>query len=233
MRPALPVESLDAFRLPQAPMSGRSSLRGGGPRRRSQIPSRRFHGWAQDFFVADQGIGYVDGRLSGRIAAGSLIPRIFADSPLLHVDGRGESRAERSVRRRAALHFLNSSLDPVPAILRAGPGGVQPVHPEWFARRGRSSEAAARAHRERRDRRRDADDVRLRPEERRPGERRFQRRSIPHRAAEADRRDTKLELSGGADTARRVWNLSAKGGASLSILKLGFSRPSRPRDRRR
>ena len=34
--------------------------------------------------------------------------------------------------------------------------------------------------------------------------------------------DTNLELSGGADAGRRVWNLSAKGGASLSILKLAF-----------
>ncbi len=34
--------------------------------------------------------------------------------------------------------------------------------------------------------------------------------------------DTNLELSGGADAGRRMWNLSAKGGASLSILKLAF-----------
>ena len=61
--------------------------------------------------MADQGIGYVDGRLSvtnRRLA----IPRIFADSPLLHVEGRGEIVLNDRYDGELHFNFLDSSLDP-------------------------------------------------------------------------------------------------------------------------
>ncbi len=138
---ALPIESLDTFRLPQTPITGGLRFEANGSGEFAN-PTYDFKGWSQDFFVADQGIGYVGAELTvnrGRL----LIPRVFAESPLLHIDGRGEVALNDRYDGNLHFTFVEQLPGSLLAILRPGPGGVQPVHAGRVARCRRSAPRAA------------------------------------------------------------------------------------------
>ena len=216
----LPIESLEAFRISQAPASGGLRFEAEG-RGAFANPSYEFHGWAQDFFVADQGIGYVDGRLSvngNRL----VIPRMFADSPLLHVEGRGEITLNDRYDSELHFNFVDSSLDPYLRFVAQAPaafnrfilgGSLDVAGPLKMPH-----ELAVAAV---------IDDATLTMfdydlKNAGPVSVTFRNDTFRIGQLKLTGAETSLELSGDADAGRRMWNLSAKGGASLSILKLAF-----------
>ena len=217
---ALPIESLDAFRLPQTPITGGLRFEANGSGEFAN-PTYDFKGWSQDFFVADQGIGYVGAELTvnrGRL----LIPRVFAESPLLHIDGRGEVALNDRYDGNLHFTFVNSSLDPYLRFFAQAPAAFNrftldgsldvagPLRvPHELTVSGVIDKADIMMF-----------DYRLKNDG--PVNVAFKDDAFRIGQLRLTGEDTKLELSGGGDTARRVWNLSAKGAASLSILKLVF-----------
>ena len=217
---ALPIEALDNFKIEQTPLSGglRFEATGSGG---FESPAYEFRGWAPDFFVADQGIGYVEARLT--VSGGRLsIPRVFADSPLLHIEGRGE--VALNDRYDGQLHFTfgDSSLDPYLRFFARAPaafnrfiltGSLDVAGPLALPHEVSADVVIDNAELTMFDYDLDNDGpVRLS----------FKNDELHIGQLKLIGADTNLDLSGGADVGRRVWKLMAKGGASLSILKFAF-----------
>jgi hypothetical protein len=216
----LPIESLEAFRFPQAPITGGLRFEAEG-RGAFSNPSYEFHGWAQDFFVADQGIGYVDGRLTV-VDNKLIIPRMFADSPLLHVEARGEIALNERYDSELHFNFVDSSIDPYLRFFAQAPAAFNrfilsgsldvagPLRaPHEIAVAAVVDDATLTMF-----------DYDLKNDG--PVNVAFKNDLFEVGRLKLIGADTNLELTGGADAGRRLWNLSAKGAASLSILKFAF-----------
>jgi hypothetical protein len=216
----LPIESLDNFKIPQTPLSGglRFEATGSGE---FANPAYEFRGWASDFFVADQGIGYVEARLT--VSRGRLsIPRIFADSPLLHVEGRGEVALNDRYDGELHFNFGDSSLDPYLRFFARAPaafnrfiltGSLDVAGPLAFPHEVSATAVVDNAELTMFDYDLGNDG---------PVNLTFKNDELQIGQLKLVGADTNLEVSGGADLGRRVWKLMGKGGASLSILKFVF-----------
>ena len=217
---ALPIESLDAFRIPQAPMSGglRFEAEGSGE---FQNPSYSFKGSSEDFFIADQGIGYIGAELIVRDRR-LQIPRLFADSPLLHVEGRGGMALNDRYDGELHMNFVNSSLDPYLRFFARAPaafnrfiltGSLDVVGPLAVPHELAATTTIDAAELTMFDYRLVNDG---------PVTVSFDDDVVRIGQLRLSGEDTELELAGAADAGQRVWNLSANGGASLSVLKFVF-----------
>jgi hypothetical protein len=218
--PALPVDSLANFRIPAAPLSGglRFEAEGSGA---FDNPTYSFRGSVPDLFAGDQGIGHVEGQLtvSNRRMA---ISRLFADSNLIHVDGRGEIQLNERYDSELHLTFVESSLDP---YLRFFAGPSSPFN--RFILSGSLDLAGPLAAPEEMSARAVIDDALLTMfdynlEEQGPITLDYRDKDFRIEQVRLTGTDTNLELTGGADVGARTWGLSARGGASLSILQLVF-----------
>jgi translocation and assembly module TamB len=147
---------------------------------------------------------------------------MFADSPLLHVEGRGEVTLNDRYDSELHFNFVDSSLDPYLRFFARAPaafnrfilGGSLDVSgplkmPHELAVAAVIDDATLTMF-----------DYDLRNDG--PVNVSFRNDAFRIGQLKLTGADTNLELSGGADAGRRMWNLSAKGGASLSILKLAF-----------
>jgi len=106
----IPVESLDNFKMPSAPLSGRLKFTAAGAAPFAS-PTYSFQGTIDDLFVGDQGVGRVQGRLSVNNEVLS-IERVAANSGLLDVEGRGTIALNDTSDADFHLRFTQSSLDP-------------------------------------------------------------------------------------------------------------------------
>jgi hypothetical protein len=218
----IPIESLDNFRLDAAPLTGRLRFTATGASEFDR-PSYSFRGTVEDLFAGDQGIGRVQGqiRVDGQTL---LIERLVANSALLDVDGRGTIALNDRYDGNLHLRFTESSLDPylkffapelspyTRVILSGSLDVVGPLkNPRELAVETTIDDNGATLTMFDYDLRNDGP-ITLAYDDQTFRIGRFQLTGT----------DTNLQLAGGADARRRVWDLSARGDASLSILQLVF-----------
>jgi hypothetical protein len=216
----IPVESLQNFQFPSAPLSGRLKFTASGASE-FDAPSYRFSGSIDDLFIGDQGVGQVRGDI--RIENQTLwIERLLATSSLLYVDGHGSLALDD--RYDANLHwdFIQSSLDPylkffgpefsryTRAIISGSLDVKGPLKvPDELAVSTSIDDATLTLF-----------DYELKND----GPVRL---SFAEDAFRVDQlrlrgRDTNLTLTGRANRGARTWDLAASGNASLAILQLFF-----------
>jgi hypothetical protein len=106
----VPVQSLENFRFPKAPLTGllNFSVSGAGT---FDNPSYRFRGDIADLFIGDEGIGFVDGefRVQNKVLA---ISSLNITSSRLQAFGSGSIALNDESDAALSLSFTNSSLDP-------------------------------------------------------------------------------------------------------------------------
>lgn len=216
----IPVETLDNFKVPQAPLSGRLRFNASGAST-FEAPKYSFRGSIDDLFAGDQGIGRVQGQL--RVDGDTLIiERVVANSGLLDVDGRGTIQLNERYDGTVHLRFTQSSIDPYLKFVapRLSPytraivsGSVDVSGP--LAIPADMTMAAS------------IDDATLTLydyELKNDGSVQLAFRNQLFQVAQFKLKgsDTNLQLTGTADGRARMWDLSASGNASLSILQLFF-----------
>ncbi|MCC7010398.1 MAG: translocation/assembly module TamB domain-containing protein [Acidobacteria bacterium] len=217
---AVAVEQLDAFKLEQAPLSGRLRFTATGAGAFSS-PTYAFRGVIDDLFAGDQGVGRVQGQF--RVAGRTLvIERVVANSGLLDVDARGAISLDELYDGTLHFRFTESSLDPylkfvAPAIspytraIVSGSLDVSgPLRTPMDLTVGVTIDDAALTLYDYELRNDGAVQLAF-------GEGGFAIQRFALRGS-----DTSLVLSGGADVRGRRWHMSAAGDASLSILQLFF-----------
>ena len=217
---AIPVESLDNFRVPSAPLSGRLKFTAAGAAR-FDSPAYTFQGSIDDLFVGDQGVGRVQGRVS--IANDVLsIERMAANSGLLDVEGRGTIALNDTSDADLHLRFTESSLDPylkffapkISPYARAILSGAVDVNGPLGTPAKLGIDATIN----------DATLTLLDYDLKNDGVVRLTYRDeqfVVNQLRLAGQ-DTRLTLSGTADARGRLWHLSTEGAASLSILQAFF-----------
>jgi TamB, inner membrane protein subunit of TAM complex len=106
----IPVESLDNFKVAQAPLSGmlQFTARGAGA---FASPSYEFTGQVADLFAGDEGVGQVSGHLIVRNKS-LTVDQFTASSARLQVVGSGTIALDDQYDADLSLVFLNTSIDP-------------------------------------------------------------------------------------------------------------------------
>jgi hypothetical protein len=114
----LPLESIAAAEVPQAPLSGllQFSASGSGSFER---PRYEVRGRVEDLFIADEGIGQVTGRFTVRDQQ-LTIDLLEAASPRLMVSGSGRIALTPETDAELTFRFSDTSLDPYVRAFRAG-----------------------------------------------------------------------------------------------------------------
>jgi hypothetical protein len=216
----VPVESLENFRMPAAPLSGRLRFTAAGAAP-FDAPAYTFQGAVDDLFVGDQGIGRVQGRLN--VANNVLsIERLAANSSLLDVEGRGTIALDAGSDADLHLRFTQSSLDPylkffaprispyARAILSGAVDVTGPLSaPEQLAIDATVNDATLTLL-----------DYDLRNDG--PIHLTYAHEQFAVGQLKLQGRDTNLALTGTADAHARQWHLGTEGAASLSILQAFF-----------
>lgn len=224
----IPVESLDNFQVPQAPLSGRLHFTADGAGEFS-APRYSFDGSILDLFVGSEGIGAVAGRftVSGKVMS---IERFQASSGRLDVNGSGTIAFDDKYTSDLRVRFQQTALDPylkfvlsqdVSPYTRILVGGSVAVHGPLASLDGLAVDATID----------DASLTLFDYELRNDGPVRLRLDDGVVRIAAPDGsparpaaltlkgHDTNLTLTGGADTRARTVDLRATGDASLSILQ--------------
>ena len=106
----IPVQLLDNFQFPKAPLTGLLNFEASGSSTFDN-PSYDFTGRIGDLFVGDEGIGFVDGTLHVRNKV-LVIERINVASARLQVFGSGSIALNDAADARFDLTFTNSLIDP-------------------------------------------------------------------------------------------------------------------------
>ncbi len=107
---AIPVESLDQFRLERAPLSGALTFRADGAGEFDN-PSYQFRGQIPDLFAGDEGIGPVEATLAIKNDV-LMIERLSAASSRLQVVGRGTIALDDAMTSDLRVTFQRTSIDP-------------------------------------------------------------------------------------------------------------------------
>jgi len=216
----IPVESLDNFRLPDAPLSGRLKFTAAGAAPFNS-PAYTFQGAVDDLFIGDQGIGQLQGWLS--VANDVLsIERVAVNSGLLDVEGRGTIALNDASDADLHLRFTESSLDPylkffaprispyARAILSGAVDITGPLGaPEKLTVDATMNEATLTLL-----------DYDLKNEG--PIRLNYKDDQFVVQQLRLAGKDTSLRLTGSADARARQWHLATDGAASLSILQAFF-----------
>jgi hypothetical protein len=221
------VESLDRFKLEQAPLSGGLRFKASGAGE-FDTPRYTFSGSVDDLFIGDQGIGRVQGQLSveGRTLR---VERLVASSSLLDVDGRGTITLNDQYDGNLHLRFTESSFDPylrffAPALAADPDGSGQQRLPTRIILSGSLDAEGPFGRPLDLSVATSIDDATLTLFDydlRNDGPVLLAYRNEVFRVGQLKLTgaDTNLELTGGADVRQRSWNVAANGSASLSILQ--------------
>jgi hypothetical protein len=217
----LPVEDLDNFKVPKAPLSGRLEFKASGASEFDH-PVYAFEGTIDDLFVGSEGIGSVTARLT--VADNVMsIERLAAASGRLQVIGAGTIALDDVSTADLRLRFQETAIDPylkfvmtndVSPYTRIVVGGSLTVQgplgtPDALLVDTTIDDATLTLF-----------DYELQNDG--PIHLRFENGAARVASLKLKGSDTNLALSGGADTRARTFDLTAAGDASLSILQLFF-----------
>lgn len=215
------VESLDTFRVEEAPLSGRLRFKVSGAGE-FEHPRYEFEASIDDLFIGNEGVGAVSGRVS--IADNLMtIERLVAASSRLQVLGSGTIAFDDAYTSDLRVRFQETALDPylkfvltddISPYSRIVVGGslavVGPLaSPTDLTVDTVVDNATFTLY-----------DYDLRNDG--PLRMRFADGKLDLAAFELQGSNTNLELAGGADVRARTLDLAAAGDASLSILQLFF-----------
>jgi hypothetical protein len=218
---AIAVESLDRFKMPQAPLSGRLRFKVSGASEFDR-PLYTFEGAIDDLFVADEGIGSVTGRMT--VSNGVMtIERLLAASSRLQTLATGTVALDERWTSDLRFRFQQTAIDPylkfvladdISPYTRAVVGGSLNVkgplgYPDALSVEAAISDVSLTLY-----------DYALRNDG--PVAFTFSEGLFRIGSLRLSGSDTNLELAGGANTLERTWDLSANGDASLSILQLFY-----------
>ena len=106
----IPVEKLDNFQSPQAPLTGRLKFKASGASS-FEAPTYTFDGSIDDLFVGDEGVGSVTSRLT---VTNNIInfERLVAASSRLQVFGTGTMALDANYTSDLRFRFQQTALDP-------------------------------------------------------------------------------------------------------------------------
>jgi translocation and assembly module TamB len=214
----IPVESLDNFQMPQAPLTGRLKFRAVGAST-FDAPTYSFDGSIDDLYVGSEGIGSVTGRMSVSNKV-MTFERLVAASSRLQVFGTGTIAFDDNYTSDLRLRFSQTALDPylkfvmtddISPYTRVVVGGSLSVRGPLGVPQQLLVDASV-------------DDATLTLldydlNNDGPIRLRFENGAARIDALTLKGRDTNLSLTGGANTTDRTLDLSASGDASLSILQ--------------
>lgn len=113
----IPLESLELFRFPQAPLSGLVELTASGASTFAH-PAYDIRARIDDLFLKDEGVGQVTGRLTTRDDI--MAVEFEAASPRLAVSGAGRIARARTADAELTLRFTDTSLDPYVRAFQSG-----------------------------------------------------------------------------------------------------------------
>lgn len=218
---AIPVELLDNFKTPRAPLTGRLDFNasGAGP---FESPVYTFDGSIQDLFVGDEGIGAVTGRLT--VANDILtVERLLATSSRLVARASGTVAFDDVWTSNLDVRFQETSLDPYlkfvltddvspyTRIVVAGSLAVRGPLGDPLAIRASTTVDAATLTLYDYDLTNDG-----------PIQLTFDQGALKIGSFRLQGADTSLALTGGASPKARTFDLAATGNASLAILQLFY-----------
>lgn len=113
----IPIETIDLFRYPEAPLTGLVQFSVSGAATFAH-PAYDLRGRIDDLFIRDEGIGQVTARLQVRDELMSV--EIEAASPRLAVSGAGRIARAKTADAELTFRFTNTSLDPYIRMFQAG-----------------------------------------------------------------------------------------------------------------
>ncbi|MEO7191246.1 MAG: translocation/assembly module TamB domain-containing protein [Vicinamibacterales bacterium] len=215
----IPVETLDNFKFPNAPLSGGLQFKASGSGE-FDSPTYAFEGSVRDLFVGDEGIGPVTGRIS--VSKNVMtIERLFVLSSRLNLEGTGTIALDEHSTANLRMRFQGTSIDPYLKFVMSD--GISPytraVIGGTLLIRGPLSQPNALSAEMLID---DASLTLFDYELKNDGPLRlvFDGGRLQIASFKLKGGDTNLSLSGGLDTIARTVNLTAAGDASLSMLQL-------------
>ncbi len=106
----IPVESLDTWRFPQAPLSGLLQFTASGTGS-SLDPTYEARGSIADLYAGDEGIGQVSSRLH-YLKKTVVIDQLEAASPRLSISGAGRVAMNDELDAELSLRVTNTAIDP-------------------------------------------------------------------------------------------------------------------------
>lgn len=106
----IPVESLDTWRFPQAPLSGLLQFTANGTGS-SLDPTYEARGSIADLYAGDEGIGQVSSRLH-YVKKTVVIDQLEAASPRLSISGAGRVAMNDQMDAELSLRVTNTAIDP-------------------------------------------------------------------------------------------------------------------------
>ncbi len=106
----IPVESLDTWRFPQAPLSGMLQFTANGTGS-SLDPTFEARGSIADLYAGDEGIGQVSSRLH-YVHETVVIDQLEAASPRLSISGAGRVAMNDQMDAELSLRVTNTAIDP-------------------------------------------------------------------------------------------------------------------------
>jgi len=223
----IPVEQLDNFSLEGAPLTGRLTFNASGAGE-FVSPSYAFDGAIDDLFVGNEGIGAVTGRLVVEdgvlgierilVASSRLIARVGGT---IDFDENRTADLDLQIQQAALDPYLKfvlaNDVSPYTRITAAGSLAVQgpladPSALDVTATISQTSLTLPNFELASNYELTNAGPIQLA----------FTDGQLRITEMNLQGGDTNLTLSGGADTNRRAWALTARGNASLSILQLFF-----------
>ena len=111
----IPVESLDTWRYPQAPLSGVLNFTANGTGS-SLDPPYEARGTIADLYLGDEGVGQMSGRLR-YVKETVVIEQLEAASPRLSVSGAGRVAMNDQMDAELSFRFTNTRVDPYLRVL--------------------------------------------------------------------------------------------------------------------
>ena len=106
----IPVESLDTWRFPQAPLSGMLQFTASGTGS-SLDPTYEARGSIADLYAGDEGIGQVSSRIH-YLKKTVVIDQLEAASPRLSISGAGRVAMNDQMDAELSLRVTNTAIDP-------------------------------------------------------------------------------------------------------------------------